>query len=151
MPKLLMPGSESRHSTVPSPKSSTTLDDFRRAWQVMVNNNRAVEAKAAEIVALVEGADHTAGNPLSLVGDDWRRFLDLEYELVGLIYAGQRHIWHTTALASRLGERDRPVVESKVGRLFTDTGALAQVWRDNWLNGRQLSRASTYRRLVRSR
>lgn len=149
MPKLAMPGAD-KPKPPPVPKD-TRIDDFRKAWQVMVNNNRAVEAKAAEIVALVEGADHTAGNPLALTGDDWRRFLDLEYELVGLIYNGQRHIWHTTALASRLGERDRPAVESKVGPLFTEQGALAQVWRDNWLNGRQLSRASVYRRLLRAK
>src|SRR5437870_895035 len=120
MPKLAMPGGD----TPTPPARDTKLDDFRRAWQEMVNRNRALEAKAAEIVALVESTPDVIGTDVSQPPDFLATFNRLESELLGQMYEGQRHIWHTTALASRLGERDRPVVESKVGRLFTDTGAL---------------------------
>jgi hypothetical protein len=116
----------------------------------MVDFNRKLEEKAGELVALVESTPDE-DPPLLDRPDFVSRFNRLEGEFLGVLYEGQRHIWHATLLASRLGQKDRTAVELKVGPLFVEQGALGEVWRREWLHGTQTRRASVYRRLLRSR
>jgi hypothetical protein len=135
----------------PVAEEPSRLVEFRALWKQLVLNDRAVEAKATEIVELVEAQDHSNVPLLNVTGEAWTTFCRLENELVALLYAGHRHLWATQAAAAALGHRDRAVVEGAVGPLFRENGSLGDIWKQTWLGGRMTSRSSEYRRLLRKR
>ena len=98
------------------PPPPVTLDEFRAAWVAAMAAGRTLDACAHACLEAPTAANVQA----------YRQ----------AIYDTQAtSIWPLIQAARGLSKADRATVEAAVGPLFTENGALTDVWRNLWLSG----------------